>query len=93
MKLKPFEFIRRFLQHVFPSGFMKIRYYGFMHPSSSVPLKAAVALLEALFGVPSAAKSRHKVKTYIPRCADCQAIVTYLYFIPPPQYSPRSGFT
>jgi hypothetical protein len=30
------EFIRRFLQHVLPSGFMKIRYYGFMHPSSSI---------------------------------------------------------
>ncbi len=57
MKLKPFEFIRRFLQHVLPSGFMKIRYYGFMHPSSSIPLKAAVVLLEALYGVPSAAKS------------------------------------
>jgi Putative transposase. len=23
------EFIRRFLQHVLPSGFMKVRYYGF----------------------------------------------------------------
>jgi hypothetical protein len=26
------EFIRRFLQHVLPTGFMKIRYYGFMSP-------------------------------------------------------------
>ena len=24
------EFLRRFLQHVLPSGFMKVRYYGFM---------------------------------------------------------------
>ena len=24
------EFIRRFLQHVLPSGFMRIRYYGFL---------------------------------------------------------------
>ena len=91
MRLKPFEFIRRFLQHVLPSGFMKIRYYGFMHPSSSIPLKAAVILLEAVFGVPSAAKNIRKAP-YIPRCADCQAIVTYLYFIPP-RHSPPSGFT
>ena len=28
--LEPTEFIRRFLLHVVPSGFMKIRYYGFM---------------------------------------------------------------
>ena len=34
--LDAMEFIRRFLQHVLPSGFMKIRYYGFMHPSSAI---------------------------------------------------------
>jgi hypothetical protein len=28
------EFIRRFLQHVLPSGFQKIRYYGFLSSSS-----------------------------------------------------------
>ena len=42
-----FEFIRRFVQHVLPTGFMKIRYYGFMHPSTKIPLKLAVALPEA----------------------------------------------
>ena len=31
-----FEFMRRFLQHVLPSGFMKVRYYGFMSPSCKV---------------------------------------------------------
>ena len=30
MTLDVMEFIRRFLQHVLPSGFMKVRYYGFM---------------------------------------------------------------
>ena len=28
------EFIRRYLQHVLPDGFMKVRYYGFMSPNS-----------------------------------------------------------
>jgi hypothetical protein len=28
------EFIRRFLQHVLPTGFMKVRYYGFMNPTA-----------------------------------------------------------
>ena len=28
--LEAHEFIRRFLQHVVPSGFMRIRYYGFL---------------------------------------------------------------
>lgn len=31
--LLPFEFIRRFLQHVLPKGFVKVRYYGFFSPS------------------------------------------------------------
>ena len=30
MSLDANEFIRRFLQHVLPSGFYKIRYFGFM---------------------------------------------------------------
>lgn len=29
--LSPMEFIRRFLMHVLPSGFQKIRYYGFLN--------------------------------------------------------------
>jgi len=32
------EFIRRFLQHVLPTGFMKVRYYGFLHLCSSILL-------------------------------------------------------
>ena len=34
MKLDSMEFIRRFLQHVLPKGFMKIRHYGFLNPNS-----------------------------------------------------------
>lgn len=30
MQLKSDEFIRRFLQHVLPDGFMRIRHYGFL---------------------------------------------------------------
>ena len=39
MALDVMEFMRRFLQHVLPTGFMKIRYYGFLTPGSSVPLQ------------------------------------------------------
>jgi hypothetical protein len=39
MALPVMEFIRRFLQHVLPSGFMKVRYYGFLHPGCSNPLE------------------------------------------------------
>ena len=32
------EFLRRFLQHVLPEGFMKVRHFGFLHASCAVPL-------------------------------------------------------
>ena len=45
------EFLRRFLQHVLPTGFMKIRYYGFLHPSSSVKLEEIRELIEISSGL------------------------------------------
>ena len=45
MTLTPFEFIRRFLQHVLPRGFHKFHYYGLLSPSSRPKLKLAQALL------------------------------------------------
>jgi len=33
MRLGGVEFLRRFLQHVLPRGFHKVRYYGLWHPS------------------------------------------------------------
>ena len=50
MDLDIMEFIRRFLQHVLPTGFMKVRYYGFMHPGSSVSLEKIAVLIELAFG-------------------------------------------
>jgi hypothetical protein len=32
------EFIRRFLQHVLPEGFQKVRHFGFLHARCTVPL-------------------------------------------------------
>jgi len=34
MDLPVFEFMRRFLQHVLPSGFHKVRYYGLLSPAN-----------------------------------------------------------
>jgi len=38
------EFLRRFLQHVLPDGFVKVRHFGLLHASCAVPL-ATVRLL------------------------------------------------
>lgn len=42
------EFIRRFLLHVLPKGFMKIRYFGFL---ANVKKKEHIRLIRQLIGV------------------------------------------
>jgi len=44
--LRVFEFIRRFLQHVLPRRFMKIRYYGFMSPGCPIPHADVAAMVQ-----------------------------------------------
>ena len=50
MALSPAEFIRRFLQHVLPSGFMKVRYFGFLSPSFSMPIEEVRGRIELAHG-------------------------------------------
>ena len=50
LALDVMEFIRRFLQHVLPTGFMKIRYYGFMNPNCAVALDRIRGLIELSYG-------------------------------------------
>lgn len=47
--LAPQEFLRRFLQHVLPKGFVKVRYYGLHHPCrrAQIPLLRAALCLRA----------------------------------------------
>ena len=50
LALEVMEFIRRFLQHVLPTGFMKIRYYGFMNPNCKISLDRIRGLIELSYG-------------------------------------------
>ncbi len=34
LTLPALQFLARFLQHVLPEGFVKVRYYGFLHPKN-----------------------------------------------------------
>ena len=47
MTLQVQDFIARFLQHVLPRGFAKIRYYGLLSPASRKGLERARLLLES----------------------------------------------
>jgi hypothetical protein len=94
LRLSAFEFIRRFLQHVLPPGFMKIRYYGFLHPSSHIPLKLAVTLLEAWSGVRARDIQLDTDRSGGPFCPECSGPVRLLYFLPPRTVVPAAaGFS
>ena len=94
MTLTGGEFLRRFLQHVLPSGFMRIRYYGFLHPCSAIPVKLAVALLEAFAGIPARTRPSRETKIPTPVCCPaCNGKAALLYYAGPTQQLPTSGFT
>jgi len=48
--LDALELIRRFLQHVLPSGFVKVRYYGLWAPTNHEKLAVARGILEHHLG-------------------------------------------
>jgi hypothetical protein len=50
LTLAALEFIRRFLTHVLPSGFMKVRYYGFLSPTARVALQEVKTKVELAHG-------------------------------------------
>jgi hypothetical protein len=61
------EFMRRFLQHVLPVGFQKIRYYGFLNAAAKSDwekVKAYFQLKEVF--IPDQAESEHVY--YCPKC-------------------------
>jgi hypothetical protein len=51
-RLEPKEFIRRFLQHVLPSGFRKVRHYGLHHSSKRKALRLLQAQLAFVHALP-----------------------------------------
>lgn len=40
------EFLRRFLQHVLPKGFQRVRYYGWLGPAATIRWQRILALLD-----------------------------------------------
>jgi len=85
MTIDVFEFMRRFLQHVLPKGFMKIRHYGMLSPNFSVPLEKIrqmiCSLHEALRKRLRELKPPQRPKPL--RCPKCCSIMKWWTFLPP----------
>jgi Putative transposase/Transposase zinc-binding domain len=76
MTLRASEFLRRFVQHVLPKGFVKLRHYGLLanrrrqqHLHVARRLLLGAGIVDAL----AAAASAHSVERPAPVCAACQS--------------------
>lgn len=78
--LDVFEFLRRFLQHVLPRGFVKIRYFGFLATKKRNNLDHIKELIGRRLcrKKPSYPKKQKKPMT----CPDCGQILTFICEIP-----------
>ena len=84
--LHALEFIRRFMQHVLPSGFMKVRHYGFLSGKCAVSIESirkmigqcAERLRDVLLAEPPL-----KPKPLV--CKHCRVIMRWVCFISPPR--------
>jgi hypothetical protein len=78
MPLDAAEFLRRFLQHVLPSGFQKVRHYGFAS-ANSARYQVTFLLLAERAAEPPLPRIR---------CAACGAAMRVIGFAPPAAPSP-----
>ncbi|MCK5602776.1 transposase [Candidatus Pacearchaeota archaeon] len=84
--LDAFEFIRRFLQHVLPTGFMKVRHYGFMNANCAIhinALKKMIMVQIESFVLIFKDKTELKIKRPVPRCSSCNGRLLYLFSLIP----------
>ena len=67
------EFLRRFLQHVLPDGFMKVRHVGFLHGSCAIPLATIRLLIGQAHPSEGLPPQRTPPKPCAARCPTCGA--------------------
>jgi Putative transposase/Transposase zinc-binding domain len=76
------EFLRRFLQHVLPEGFMKVRHFGFLHASCAIPtdiLRLLIVQAHPLACKPPLIIPPQPVIAYCPTCGGQMRIVMRLW--------------
>jgi len=76
------KFIHRFLQHVLPKGFVKVRYYGLFSPSKS-SLLPTIRRLMGRFSLPKFLQERTAHQSLELRCPFCGAVMHCVQPIPP----------
>jgi hypothetical protein len=82
------QFIHRFLQHVLPRGFVKVRYFGFL----ATKKRADLNRVKELIGKRLSRKSppHPERKSFVMRCPDCKSPMIFLCELPK-NYSTERG--
>lgn len=86
--LEVMEFIRSFLQHVLPMGFMKVRHYGFLNANCAVTIRKIRLMIAACLKDLSLLLSDEEeqpatITDQGPFCSGCGGKLVYLFcFIP-----------
>jgi hypothetical protein len=89
IEIKPMEFIRRFLQHVLPKGFMKIRHYGFLNPNSTLSIDKLREIISSIHKIISHIVPQiPEIKKHIIKCPCCGNPLRFIAFLKP---APRWG--
>lgn len=94
MRLPAMEFLRRFLQHVLPKGFHKVRYFGFLHPTNKGILRRLQLLLWERDRKRAAALEQEiEVRTEVVKICPCckEGIMVVVSWLPRRARSPPSG--
>lgn len=88
MRLSVMAFMHRFLQHVLPRGFMKVRYYGFLSPSFAMPLEEVKARIEMAQGFAARAPEVTVEKPQPRCCRYCGGALQYRRITLSPRAAP-----
>jgi hypothetical protein len=80
------EFLRRFLQHVLPDGFMQVRHFGFLHASCTLSL---ATIRRLIVQEPASEHQSPLRKPQLPRAACCPTCGTPMRVVMRCWTSPR----
>jgi hypothetical protein len=73
LPLNPHEFLRRFLQHVLPSRFCKVRHYGLHHSSKRQTIRLLQAAMALQGHQPPPPPAQEQLSAPAPLCPRCEA--------------------
>lgn len=76
------DFIQKYLLHVLPSGFMKVRYYGFLHTSFFIDFDELRIIVEGFNSVINRTAEKVQKKIEI-TCSLCGKSMKFMYSILP----------